>query len=97
MVDVTICKNGIKLEGHAGYHTNGSDIVCAAISTLTCNLINSLNHFTDSDIEYTVKSGNVCLKWDKLENDGKLLVESWKLGLKAVKENYPESINLIEE
>ena len=71
--------------------------MCAAISTLTCNLINSLNHFTDSDIEYTVKSGNVCLKWDKLENDGKLLVESWKLGLKAVKENYPESINLIEE
>ena len=97
MVDVTICKNGIKLEGHAGYHTNGSDIVCAAISTLTCNLINSLNHFTDSDIEYNVKSGNVCLKWDKLENDGKLLVESWKLGLKAVKENYPESINLIEK
>lgn len=97
MVNVTIGKNSIKLEGHAGYHRNGNDIVCSAISTLTCNLINSLQCFTKSKIKYTAKSGNVCLKWDKLEDDGKLLVNSWKLGLEAVKENYPESINLIEE
>ena len=53
MTTVTIyqTKNGIykgfELSGHAGYAKNGADIVCAAISMLTTNTINSIETFTD--------------------------------------------------
>lgn len=58
MTTVTIyqTKNGIykgfELSGHAGYAKNGADIVCAAISMLTTNTINSIETFTDDFFSY---------------------------------------------
>ena len=58
MTTVTIyqTKNGIykgfELSGHAGYAKSGADIVCAAISMLTTNTINSIETFTDDFFSY---------------------------------------------
>ena len=52
MIQVTIYKNadnlitGYKLSGHADYSEYGSDIVCAAVSALVINTINSIENFT---------------------------------------------------
>lgn len=40
--------NGIKVisvSGHAGYSNNGDDIVCAAISTITQSLLQTLKYY----------------------------------------------------
>ena len=37
----------VECSGHAGFADSGEDIVCAAISVLTINLINSLEKFTE--------------------------------------------------
>ena len=56
MTKVTIFKQqglykGFEVSGHSGYADAGEDIVCAAISALTINCINSIETFTN-DIGY---------------------------------------------
>ena len=52
MINVSIYKNadnlitGFKLSGHAQYSEYGTDIVCAAVSALVINTINSIEQFT---------------------------------------------------
>ena len=57
MIKVTFYKNsdgsyaGFQSLGHAGYSEHGSDIICAAVSVLVINTINSITELTDDDIE----------------------------------------------
>ena len=52
MITVTICQSsegeitGFSIQGHAGYAERGSDIVCAAVSVLAQNTVNSIEQFT---------------------------------------------------
>ena len=41
---------GFSVTGHAGYDESGKDIVCAGVSALVINTINSLETFTDDNI-----------------------------------------------
>ena len=77
--------------GHAGYADSGEDIVCAAISMLVINTINSLEALTDSkmQVETEEDSGMIDLKFqENLEKDGILLMDSLVLGLKGVVKQY---------
>lgn len=88
MIEVNITKNGIKMEGHACQKVNGQDIVCAAVSALTCNLINSLKELTDIKIRAETGSGMTMIKWEEMTEPAKLLVDSWFLGLTAINQEY---------
>ena len=62
MITVKICKNHdgditeFETRGHAGYDDSGKDIVCAAVSMLVINTINSIEAFTDTDMEVESRS-----------------------------------------
>ena len=58
----------------------GFDRVCAAVSALTCNLINSLKDLTGDRIRAETASGMTVIEWEDLSDGGKLLVDSWFLG-----------------
>lgn len=88
MIQVKITSTGIRMNGHAGRLINGQDIVCSAISALTCNLINSLEDLTDNRIRAETASGKTIIKWQDLDDRGKLLVDSWFLGLTAINQEY---------
>ena len=55
MIKVTIYKTerqeyaGFDMEGHAGYAEAGEDIVCAGVSALVINALNSIERFTDDE------------------------------------------------
>ena len=57
MTKITIFRNhdgeylGFDCLGHAGYADEGEDIVCAGISALVINTINSIGLFTDEPCE----------------------------------------------
>lgn len=89
LVKVKVNDHGIRMDGHANMSVNGQDIVCASISALTCNLINSLREFTN-DVILTREfcSGSVSIEWESLSDTGKLLVDSWLLGLTAIDQEY---------
>ena len=54
MIDVTLFQNdsgdyvGFRMTGHAEYAEYGSDIVCAAVSVLVINTINSVEIFRNT-------------------------------------------------
>ncbi|MBO4390924.1 MAG: ribosomal-processing cysteine protease Prp [Lachnospiraceae bacterium] len=82
---------GFSLEGHAGSAESGHDIVCAAVSMLVINTINSIEELTDERfmIEQNEASGYVKLMFHDAPGErASLLVESMILGLLSVRRDY---------
>ena len=66
MINITVKKrNGSYLDflsrGHAGYAEEGQDIVCAAVSALIVTTVNSLDEFTEDEIEVREDDGYVSI------------------------------------
>ncbi len=56
MITITVFKHqdqyrGFRSSGHAGYAEEGTDIICAAVSALTVNAINSIDELTDDAVD----------------------------------------------
>ena len=99
MINVSIYKNaenlvtGIKLSGHADYSEYGSDIVCAAVSALVINAINSIENFTSDrfTLDQDEKKGFIeFYVISPLSNNSNLLLSSLVLGLQGIVEEYTE-------
>ena len=106
MTDIVVFKKkkldyyvGFELSGHAGYAKRGEDIVCAAMSVLTINTINSIEKFTDDKfvLKQNERTGFINFKLKgKPSDDTSLLLKSMILGLtEIVKEYGDEYIRLI--
>ena len=82
---------GFNCIGHSGYADRGEDIVCAAISVLVINTINSIEKFTnaEADIEAHDCTGYISCSFKKpVGGDAALLINSMTLGLMQIKEQY---------
>lgn len=95
MITVEIRKSngeyvGFSSKGHAGYAEEGYDIVCAAVSVLTVNTINSIEKFTDDAFKAEAADGMVRWKFTELplSKEAKLLMDALVLGLEDIQENY---------
>jgi len=96
MIQVTIIKSdgaykGFSFSGHSGYAESGSDIVCASISTLVINTINSLEKFTSDSFMSRADEDEALIEvtFDgQLSPEAKLLVDSMILGVSDVAESY---------
>ena len=102
MTKVTIYKNQnnecveFKVIGHAGYAEEGEDIVCAGISVLTINTINSIESLTDAEFsgESDERTGSIKFKILKSTKESTLLLDAMILGLQMMADNYSEYIDL---
>lgn len=105
MINVTFFKDssnqfvGFEFKGHAGADEYGKDIVCAAVSVLVINTINSIEKFTndgfvcDSDEESGLMRFHL---QDKLSNESSLLLKSLYLGIEGIlSEDNEQYITLI--
>lgn len=99
MIKVTIYKNadnlitGFKMLGHADYAEKGSDIVCAAVSALVINTINSIDHLTSDtfNIEQDEEKGFIEFHMvSPVSSYGNLLLSSLALGLEGISEEYTD-------
>jgi uncharacterized protein YsxB (DUF464 family) len=102
MISIEIHKSedrysGFLADGHAEYAEEGSDIICAAVSVLTVNAINSIERFTDDAIAVRVGDGLVELILEgEVSEKTTLLLDSMILGLQEIQNNYGnEYIELI--
>lgn len=95
MIEVNVRLDGITIEGHAGYAEAGKDIVCAGVTALTENLIVSIESLTEDTIQYEVSPGRVDIQFKNLSEDGKLLVDSFFLGICLIADDFPEHIKLL--
>lgn len=89
MIVVTMGRTGVDISGHAGYDKQGRDIVCAAVSILAHNLVLSLEALTPDKIFVEERQGYTEIIWNVLSEKGKILVDSFFLGVCAIERDYP--------
>ncbi len=84
---------------HAEYADAGEDIVCAGISTLVLNTVNSIENFTEDKFNLVAneEDGLISLTFkDTPSHDAELLMKSLVLGLQGIQNFYGnEYISLI--
>lgn len=88
LIAISVTEKGITVDGHADYAEPGKDIVCAAVSVLAQNLIESIKDLTRDSIEYRVVPGHIDIEFKNLSEQGKLLVDSFFIGVNSVSESY---------
>ena len=74
---------------HAGYAEEGQDIICAAVSVLVINTVNSLETLTHDQISVKEKDGYVSFTFtESVSEGGTLLMDSLVLGLTEIEHSY---------
>ena len=91
MIAVKVTQNELTVNGHAGYAETGNDIVCAAVSALAQNLIQSIEALTQDRISYQIQEGHIGIQYKNLSEQGKLLVDSFFIGICALANTYGEN------
>jgi uncharacterized protein YsxB (DUF464 family) len=97
MTKITIKKTGcgdfagFTCEGHAGYRDKGQDVVCAALSVLAINTVNSLEVLVKEPmkVEKDEEKGLISVAFPKKPSpEGVLLLESFVLGVSEILRTY---------
>ena len=94
MIVVKRHDGGINIQGHAHYAEPGKDIVCAGISALVQNLIQSIEELTTDKIKYDMSSGKVDIYLGNLSEHAQLLVDSFFIGVRLIADNYPDNVKV---
>ena len=92
MIIIDRFEHSICILGHANYAEPGKDIVCAAVSILVQNLIQSIEELTADKIQYSMQPGTVHIRFGDLSEQAQLLMNSFFIGATAIAENYPENV-----
>ena len=81
---------GFKISGHADYGCCGKDVICAGVSALVINTVNSIEEFTeDSVVTEECEDGLVRFKIiGNVSQESKLLLKALRLGLCSIYEEY---------
>ena len=66
LIAIKVTKNGLTVDGHAGYAKAGNDIICAAVSVLAQGLIHSLDALTEDEISYNIRDGRIDINYRDL-------------------------------
>ena len=101
MTNITVYKAdnlyiGFKVFGHSGYDESGRDIVCAGISALTINFINSVEEFMDDRfiVKTNEEDGMIDFKFEsKPSKESQVLLDSLVFGLENLAKDYKEFIS----
>ncbi len=97
MIKISSIKNeqgkliGFFSSGHSGYAESGQDIICASVSVLTINTINSIEHFTSDkfDCHQNEEKAQIDFKIKgSPSHDSEVLLNAMFLGLKDIEETY---------
>lgn len=109
MINITITYVGefistIEVCGHSGYAVEGSDIVCAGVSTLTQNCEKGLKELLGIKTKYVIDTKKPYLSitlpnslTEGERHDANVLLDSTVLGLYDLKDSYPKYITIKEK
>ncbi len=87
----------IRVKGHADYDEPGQDIVCAAVSILVYNTINSCEKFCGLDLDVVdIGKELICkIPEGKLSEGAVVLLQSLVFGVEQLSDQYPENVKVI--
>jgi len=103
MLKVTVYRDsddrirGFQISGHSGYSESGSDIVCAAVSALAENTVNSIETFTEDPVEIEAvneEEGFLHFRLETVSEESGLLLNSLVLGLQNIADSYGQFVQI---
>ena len=84
--------NGFKTKGHAMFDDKGKDIVCAAVSILTINTVNSIEKFLPGErleVFSDEEKGIIeCSVSEPVSEKARLLLDTFAFGIENISEAY---------
>ena len=94
MIKININKDEITIKGHSGYANEGSDIVCASISSIAITTVNSLLRIDEDCIEYQENDGYLNIKIKKHNEIIDKLIENMIDLFKELENDYKKYIEI---
>ncbi len=92
---------GFRVSGHAGFSEHGTDVVCASVSALVINCINSIETFSNTEftvVEEDEQSGTITVLFQGEQDEAaQLLVGSMMLGLQGIQDEYGKKYVTLHE
>lgn len=97
MIQAVFQKSGgsyksFSVTGHAEYDDEGSDIVCAGVSSAVMLICNAVTEVYKLPAGVIVGDNEISLTLE--DDEGGRLIESLALHLNTLSENYPENISV---
>ena len=87
--------SGFKISGHSGFSEEGSDIVCAAVSSAAYMTANTITEILLIDADVTENDGFMSLSLSKGEAEKSAVVlDGLRLHLTALSEQYTKYIKV---
>lgn len=108
MLEVRFLRKSGKLiaytfDGHAGYEDYGRDIVCAAVTAQCMMIYNGIDEILKipNRLDMDNDGGYFSMSIDKASSlekeEAQVLMETLKMGIEAIVQQYGDYIKLIEE
>lgn len=94
MIKININKDEITIKGHSGYSEEGSDIVCASVSSICITTVNALISIDEDCVEYTEKDGYLNIKINKHSEVIDKLINNMINLLKELESQYKKYIEI---
>lgn len=94
MININITKDEIIIKGHAGFSEYGTDIVCAAVSSIAITTVNAILKLSPETIKYKEKNGFLKIQILK-ENEITLkLINNMISLLEELEKQYQKNIKI---
>lgn len=94
MIKIDVNKNEIIIKGHSGYASEGSDIVCASVSSICITTVNALLSIDEDCIDYIEKDGYLNIKIKKQDEVIDKLINNMINLLKELEKEYKKYIEI---
>ena len=88
---------GLQSKGHSGFGVRGTDVVCASVSALIINTVNSIETLTDDRYDEKINDKRATIDFEidgEVSQNTQLLFKSLELGLKEISRNYPGNVSI---
>ena len=87
---------GFHVTGHAGYAEEGSDIVCAAVSSAAYMTANTVTDVLNLDPQLTADEGDMLLRFRTLSDAEKAaaIMNGFRLHIEGLREQYPDYLTV---
>ena len=80
--------SGFSVSGHAGFGTEGNDIVCAAVSSAVMLVCNAVTDFLNADASVQVEENRITLRLCRNDDPSQRLIEAFYAHMEAIAEEY---------
>ena len=94
MIKISINKDEITIKGHSGYSSEGSDIVCASVSSICITTVNALLSIDEDCIQYIDNDGYLNIKIKKHDEVIDKLIDNMISLLKELEIKYKKYIEI---